>query len=67
MSTTKKSGTTPRTELVAVRFEHDIVAKLDKLAAELSRPGLKTTRDDALKVAVVVGLAAFEGDKPKRG
>jgi len=65
MSATKRSGAN-KTELVAVRFELDIVTKLDKLAADLSQPGLKATRADALKVAVVVGLAALEGDKPKR-
>jgi len=63
---TKKTGAASKTELVAVRFEHDVLAKLDRLATELSGPGLKTTRADALKVAVVVGLAALEGDKPRR-
>jgi hypothetical protein len=66
MRATKKTGTTGKTELFTVRFEHDVVAKLDRLAADLSRPGLEATRTDALRVAVVIGLAAFEGDGPKR-
>lgn len=48
---------------IAVRLEGDLVARLDAVAAKLSRPGLDITRADAIRVALEAGLTALENEK----
>jgi hypothetical protein len=45
---------------LAIRFDADVVARLEALALQLSRPGLPLTRSDALRVALMTGLEHIE-------
>ena len=48
---------------VAVRLDADVVARLDAVAAKLSRPGLELTRADAIRIALETGLRSIEKEK----
>jgi hypothetical protein len=48
--------------LVAIRLAPEVIARLDVVAATLTRPGLEATRTDALRVALMTGLQAIEQD-----
>ena len=45
---------------LAIRFDAAVVARIEALAQQLSRPGLAVTRSDALRVALMAGLASLE-------
>lgn len=64
-TTTKKKADTTKGETtqVAIRLDADTLARLDALAARLSRPGLALTRTDAIRIALATGLDAAERDK----
>lgn len=44
----------------AVRLENEVIARLDKLAAKLSRPGLQLTRADAIRICLAEALPRLE-------
>ena len=44
----------------AVRLENEVVARLDKLAVKLSRPGLQLTRADAIRICLAEALPRLE-------
>jgi hypothetical protein len=48
---------------VAIRFTEAMIARLDAVAVKLSRPGLKLTRADAIRIAIESGLPAIEKEK----
>jgi hypothetical protein len=50
----------PETKPVTFRLAAELLARLDKVAVSLSRPGLKITRSDVLKMAVIEGLRVLE-------
>jgi len=59
---------TPNTTQVAMRLENALVARLDAIAAKLSRPGLAPTRTDVVRMVLLAGLPLIEereGIKPK--
>jgi hypothetical protein len=51
---------TGKTEMLAVRFDHVTVARLDEVAAKASKPGLSLTRSDAVRMVVEAGLPLVE-------
>jgi hypothetical protein len=58
----RKNEPTEKTQ-IAVRLDADLIARLDAVAAKLSRPGLDVTRADAIRVALEAGLRAIEKEK----
>jgi 5-methylcytosine-specific restriction enzyme subunit McrC len=50
---------------VVIRLEREIVDRLEALAAQLAKPGLKITRTDAVRVALIAGLDALSAKKAK--
>jgi predicted DNA-binding protein len=44
----------------AVRLNPDLPARLDAIAAKLSRSGLGDTRADAIRIALMTGLEKIE-------
>ena len=58
----RKNEPTEKTQ-IAVRLDGDLIARLDAVAAKLSRPGLDVTRADAIRVALEAGLRAIEKEK----
>lgn len=50
---------------VVIRLEREIVDRLEGLAAQLAKPGLKITRTDAMRVALIAGLDALARRKVK--
>lgn len=56
----KEKGPTVQT---AVRLDMELVARLDKIAGKMSRPGLEVTRTDAIRIALLTGLQAIEKEK----
>lgn len=56
---------TGRTQLIATRLPHELVARLDRLAARLSLPGLTVTRAEALRAAATAGLEVLERQAPE--
>jgi hypothetical protein len=56
---------TGRTQLIATRLPHDLVARLDRIAARLSLPGLTVTRAEALRAAATAGLELLERQAPE--
>lgn len=51
---------TGKTEQLAVRVEHDTIARIDGLADRLSAPGLKLTRADVVRMALAEGVTVLE-------
>ena len=47
----------------AVRLDPELIARLDVIAAKLSRPGLEVTRTDAIRIALLTGLQAIEKER----
>ena len=47
----------------AVRLDPEMLARLDAVAAKLSRPGLEVTRADAIRIALATGLQAIEKER----
>ena len=58
--TAKEKGPTVQT---AVRLDPELIARLDVIAAKLSRPGLEVTRTDAIRIALLTGLQAIEKER----
>jgi hypothetical protein len=56
---------TGRTQLIATRLPHELVARLDRMAARLSLPGLTVTRAEALRAAATAGLEVLERQAPE--
>ena len=52
----KRPNLTP-TRSMAIRLEHDLVARLERAAAQESKPGLVLSRSDLVKVLLEEGLA----------
>jgi predicted Zn-dependent protease len=52
---------------VNVRFDGATLARLDALGAQLSQPWRRATRSDAVRAAVLAGLAALDAQKPRKG
>jgi predicted transcriptional regulator len=52
--------TTGRTTQVTIRLGHDVLARLDAVAAKMTRPGLVVGRTDVLRMAIVAGLPQIE-------
>ena len=48
------------TAQIGMRLDHELVARIDAVAAKLSRPGLALTRADALRIAIETGLEKIE-------
>lgn len=48
---------------IGVRLDEALIARLDKVASKLSRPGLAVTRTDAVRIALLTGLEAIEKEK----
>lgn len=46
----------------AVRLPKSWFARLDKLAEQLSQPGLTLSRTDALRMAIARGMAEMESE-----
>lgn len=61
---TKTIVRTGRSHLVAVRLPHEMLARIDALAAALSIPGLPVTRTDAIRATVAAGLDKLEQERP---
>jgi predicted transcriptional regulator len=51
------------TQQVAVRLDADVIGRLDAIASKLTRPGLEVTRTDAIRIALLTGLAAMEKER----
>jgi len=47
---------------VAVRLDDEVVARVDALLPHLSRPGMRATRSDALRMLLMRALADVEKD-----
>ena len=45
-----------------IRTTEDVLERLDRLAARLSRPGLEVSRSGAARAAVLRGLEAMEAE-----
>jgi predicted transcriptional regulator len=58
----------PPSVAVGLRVDDALLARLDALAAQLSRPGAEVTRSDALRLLIGKGLDAIErgtkGEEP---
>lgn len=63
MGRIKSSKEKVPTVQTAVRLETDVIARLDAIAAKMSRPGLDVTRTDALRIALMTGMQAIEKEK----
>lgn len=59
---------TPDSEMIqtVVRLSKSFIKRLDKLAEQMSQPGLRVTRTGLLRYAVNVGVAKFEAELKKR-
>ncbi len=44
----------------AVRLETDVIARLDALVEKMSRPGLRLSRTDIIRMALAEGLPILE-------
>jgi hypothetical protein len=49
-----------KTSQIPVRVDPEVIARLDAVAAKLSRPGLELSRTDAVRIALLEGLARIE-------
>lgn len=58
----------PPTTQIAVRLDHELLARVDtvaeKLTAEWSASGRKASRSDALRMIILAGLATTEPPPP---
>jgi len=63
MGRTKNAKDKGPTVQTAVRLDPEMVARLDAIAAKLSRPGLEVTRTDAIRIALLTGLQAIEKER----
>jgi hypothetical protein len=57
-----RSTTKPKLTMLGVRLTDEQIARVDRLAAKLSRPGIRITRTDALRAALEEGLARLLGE-----
>jgi hypothetical protein len=58
--TVKGTGPTVQT---AIRLDPELIARLDAVAAKLTRPGLEVTRSDAMRICLLTGLQAIEKER----
>jgi len=49
-----------KSEQVAVRLPHDLIERIDALAAPLSQPGLELGRATVVRMAVAEGVEVLE-------
>jgi predicted transcriptional regulator len=63
MARTKTANDKEPTVQTAVRLDAEVVARLDAIAAKMSRPGLEVTRTDALRIALMTGLEKIEKER----
>jgi predicted transcriptional regulator len=49
-----------------VRLTKDFLKRIDKLAEQMSQPGIRITRAEALRVAAHRGAELLEAEKKKR-
>lgn len=54
---------TENTTQIAVRLPEDWLARLDALIPWLARPGVATTRTDAIRAAIAEGLVSLEAKR----
>lgn len=47
----------------AVRLENDVIARVDALVEKMSRPGLRLSRTDIIRMALAEGLPILEKEK----
>ena len=52
--------------VTAFRLGESILARIDKLAASKSTPGMQYTRTDMLRMIVHRGVEAFESERKKK-
>lgn len=50
----------------AIRLSGPFIARLDKLAEHMSRPGMRVTRTDVLRAAAHRGVDALEAEAKKK-
>ena len=50
----------------ALRLDESVLELADKLAERMSRPGLRLTRADLLRLAVHQGLSQLDAESKKR-
>ena len=63
MPKTKTAKGTGPTVQTAIRLDPELIARLDAVAAKLTRPGLEVTRSDAMRICLLTGLQAIEKEK----
>ena len=47
----------------AVRLENEVIARLDALVEKMSRPGLRLSRTDIIRMALAEGLTILEKER----
>ena len=47
----------------AVRLESEVIARLDALVEKMSRPGLRLSRTDIIRMALAEGLPILEKER----
>lgn len=60
-----KEATETQTQ-TAIRLSDSLLARIDKLAERMSRPGIRITRADVIRLAVTQGTAALEAESKKK-
>ena len=50
----------------ALRLSKSLLARVDKVAARMSQPGMRVTRAEALRLAVFRGIDGLEEEAKKR-
>ena len=63
MPKAKTVKSTSPTVQTAIRLDPELIARLDAVAAKLTRPGLEVTRSDAMRICLLTGLQAIEKEK----
>ena len=61
----RRPSPTPK-DHVAVRLEHEVIARIDALAGPLSTEWHKATRSDALRAVILRGIARMEEARQKK-
>ncbi len=69
-STSTKPLSNADTQQLTVRLDTDIIASLDDIAAKMQKtspPGMKLTRTDALRTAIIEGVKVMQAQgRPKK-
>ena len=55
-----------QTVQTAIRVPESWLTRLDKVAENMSQPGMRVTRTEVLRLAAYRGLEALEAEKKKR-